>query len=396
MRQFFLLLTVSGLGLLAFTSQAGETESKASLSLTDGIVISDKKDEVKNATKESLERHMLETKAEEEGFLSFLNFSFGEKDKTESSQTTLPSEENKNSLNSLYKQAEQGNVQALMNLGYMHLYGQNDLPIDYKKAFEYYNLAAQSGNDVALNNLGSLYYGGVGVAQNIYKAADLFAQASDKGNLEASLNLAIIHLTHQGGLKNEKAALTLIKRAAEKDYPAAQYMLGYAYLYGIGVPQNKKKAVENIRTAADAGYDEAQFIMGRLYENGWGIPQNYNNALKYFSRAFMQGNLSATYELAELYALGNRIEADYYKAYIMYNLASFYGIPKADKKRDILADKKIKKKELLQAQAETENFTPKPSDLTKYIRSTFGESLALYMNKNAPIILGEKGLKFSE
>ena len=112
--------------------------------------------------------------------------------------------------------------------------------------------------------------------------------------------------------------------------------------------------------------------------------------MRYFMRAANQGNVSAINELGELYALGNRIGADYYKAYIMYNLLAYYGVPGAEKKRDILGSTKLKTPELLQAQTEAENFSAQPSQLTQYIRSTFGDSLALYVDKNAPIIIVKK------
>jgi len=203
--------------------------------------------------------------------------------------------------------------------------------------------------------------------------------------------LSLIYLNDDNvELKNSEEAIKLLKAAAEKDHPVGKYLLGYAYLKGIGVPKNNRKAVENIRFAADKGYDEAQYIMGYLYERGWGVPQNYNNALKYYNRSAIQGNLSAIFMLGELYAHGQKIEVNYYKAYIMYNLASFYGMSQAESKRDLIGSAKLKKPDLLQAQAEAENFTPRPSDLTQYVRTVFGKSLALYADKSAPIVLGEE------
>lgn len=367
--------------------------SKATISLTDGIVVNNSEEDTKNITKESLfstidmQENIKETTAEDKdedgGFLSFLNFSFGQDNKKIVKPAKDESQES--FMERLYNQANQGDINALLNLGYMHLYGINDVKINYKKAFEYYELAAQSGDDVAINNLGSLYYSGVGVRKNIAKAAELFAQASDLGNIEASLNLAVIYLSQKDSLGNKAEAIKLLKKAAEQNNPTGKYLLGYAYLKGIGVPKNNKKAVENIRYAADKNYDEAQYIMGYLYEHGMGITQNYNNALRYFNRASGQGNVSAIHELGELYAAGTRIEKDYYKAHVMFNIAAFYGVPEASKKRDWLAAK-LKIPELLQAQTEAESFKAKPSKLTQYIKATFGDSLALYLDPKAPIV----------
>lgn len=378
--------------LLSQTSICNAAEAgSATISLTDGIIVNKEKGEAKEFTKESLQEKIDENKAqtkgtakEGKGIMSFLGFSlFGDGD-----QEAVQPQQNETQeafMQRMYKQAESGDVDALMNLGYMNLYGLNGVEINYRKAFEYYNLAAQSGDDVAVNNLGSLYYSGVGVRKDIDRAAELFAKASDLGNTEATLNLAVIYLSSKDSLGNTEAAVDLLKKAAEKGNPTGKYLLGYAYLKGVGVPQNNRKAVENIRYAADKNYDEAQYMLGYLYEHGLGVTQNYTNALRYYTRAANQGNVSAILTLGNIYASGNRVEADYHKAHVMFNLATYFGVPDADKKRDML-EEKLKITELLQAQTEAENFSPRPSDLTKYIRSTFGESLARYVDSRAPVV----------
>lgn len=390
------LLLITGILISSISTVfAGET---AIISLTDGIVTSKDREEAKETAQEFLDAkarsHENLQKGEEKeekkgGFLSFMNFSFLDDDKTKDDKAQKQ-ETQEEYMDRMFSLAESGDVSALLNLGYMYIYGQNGLEMNYKKAFEYYRLAADQGNDVALNNLGSMYYGGVGIKKDVEKAAQLFAQASDLGNIDASLSLAMIYLTEGTAMYNDKAAIQLLKKVAETNNPTGKYLLGYAYLKGIGVPQNKTKAIKNIRFAADKNYDEAQYIMGYLYERGFGIPQNYNNAMRYFMRAANQGNVSAMNELGELYALGNRITADYYKAYIMYNLLAYYGVPGAEKRRDILGTTKLKTPELLQAQTEAESFTPQPSKLTQDIRTKFGDSLALYVDKNAPIIVVKK------
>lgn len=379
--------------ITAGSAYALDSDGKATISLTDGIIVNKERGEAKEFTQETLQDKIEEQKALDAnaeangdggGFLSFFSFSFFGKDKKELPQPEQ-NETPENFMERLQQQADKGDVDAMISLGYMNLYGLNGVPVNYKKAFEYYSRAAQSGDDVAINNLGSLYYSGVGVRKNISKAAELFSEASNRGNVEASLNLAVIYLSQNDGLGNKEAAVSLLKKTVKENNPVGKYLLGYAYLKGIGVPKNYKKAVENIRFAADKNYDEAQYIMGYLYEHGIGITQNYNNALRYFNRAANQGNISAIKELGELYAAGRRIEKDYHKAHVMFNLAAFYGVPDAARKRELLAEQ-LKISELLQAQTEAESFTPRPSKLTNYIKATFGDSLALYIDPRAPVV----------
>ena len=374
--------------LLSSTSICSAEET-GRLSLTDGIVVNNAQGDAKDLTKESLEYKIAEEEAIEDnegkGFLSFLNFSFFDK---KDNQAIAPKEDEtpEDFYTRVTRRANANDVNALMTLGYMHIYGLNGAEMNYKKAYECYQKAAELGDPIAINNLGSLYYGGVGVRKNVRKAAELFAQASDLGNTEASLNLAVIYLKHEGGFYNDQEAAKLLKKTAEHDNPTGKYLLGYAYMKGIGVPENKKKAVENIRFAADKGYDEAQYMMGYFYKNGIGVTQNYNNSLRYLNKAVSQGNISAIVELGRFYVAGDRIEPDYYKGYVLFNIAAYYGVANAAEARDKLAGKALKKQAVLQAQTESENFKPSPTQLTKYIRQTFGKSLALYIDKNAPII----------
>ena len=65
----------------------------------------------------------------------------------------------------------------------------------------------------------------------------------------------------------------------------------------------------------------------------------------------------------------------------MYNVASVLGAPDAAQKRDDL-EQKLKLEELLPAQTAAEKFQPKPSELTSYIRQTFGNNIRRYIDEN--------------
>ena len=91
------------------------------------------------------------------------------------------------------------------------------------------------------------------------------------------------------------------------------------------------------------------------------------------------------YELGNMYGSETKIEPDFYKSYVAFNMAAYHGVPDAERRRDVVGKEKLKKDEILQAQAESENFKAEPSELTQYVRSTFGNSLALYIDKSAPV-----------
>ena len=318
-----------------------------------------------------------------DGVFSFLNFSFLKKDpelvkEAETQHETF--------LQVVTRKANEGNVDAQLSLGYMYLYGDKDagVEVDYQKSFEYYQLAANQGDNVAINNLGSLYYSGIGTKRNPAKAAELFTQASEQGNVEAAVNLAFLYISGSGVEKDSNKAMNYFIKAANQGNLTAEYMLGYAYYRGFIVPQNYKKAFELIRNPANAGYDEAQLVLAQMYLYGEGITKNYGNAVKYLGRSFMQGNVEAITLLADILATGNVYPKNIYQAHVLYNIASVRGAEHAAANRDAL-EKAMKINEILQAQAEAEAFQTKPQDLTTYIRKTFGNNIKAYIDDQLPV-----------
>lgn len=78
------------------------------------------------------------------------------------------------------KAALQGNANAQNNLGWMYYEGLG-VHRDYAQALEWYRKAAQQGNATAQHNLGVMYDEGKGVRQNTATAKEWFGQACDNG-----------------------------------------------------------------------------------------------------------------------------------------------------------------------------------------------------------------------
>ena len=110
--------------------------------------------------------------------------------------------------------------------------------------------AADAGNSDAMNNLGTLYAHGQGVAQDYGKAREWYQKAADAGN------------------------------------PAAMNFLGALYAHGQGVAQDYGKAREWFQKAADAGNTTAMDNLGGLYEGGKGVAQDHAKALEWFQKSF--------------------------------------------------------------------------------------------------------------
>ena len=336
--------------------------------------------------------------ADDRGIFSFLNFSFIKKplsifslkseEKEQDSENKTQNQENagdekarpETPLERAIRLAEGGDDEIALSLGYMYLYGQDGVDSDYAKAFHFYELAANDGNTIALNNLGSLYFNGIGTEVNYKKAAELFSKAAQNGSDDAAVNLGFIYLS-TGKPKFFDQAITLFEQAAKSGNNTAKFMLGYAYYKGFVVEKDYHKAVELIKEAATAKFDEAEFVFANIYANGNGIAKNYGNAVKYYRSAVGQGHVESMMRLADILKEGKMFPQNPVQAHILYNIASVYGATEAAEKRDSL-EKVLKLEQLLEAQAVAENYKENPSELTQYIRQTFGKNVCRYIDDN--------------
>ncbi|MBR2273538.1 MAG: sel1 repeat family protein [Alphaproteobacteria bacterium] len=283
-------------------------------------------------------------------------------------------------LDELKAKAANGDVDAQLNLGYIYLYGVDGTNIDYKQALSYYEAAAAQNSAVAYNNLGSLYYSGVGTGVDVSKALHFFEEAAKLGSDDAAVNLAIISLS--AGPKNKtdddyKKIFSLLQQAQKNNI--AKFLLGYAYAKGFVVPQDNKKAFQLIKIAADDQYDEAQAVLADFYIHGRGTAKNYNRAVQYLRMAADQGNSGAIMQLADILAEGKIYTKDIKQAHIFYNVASVMGAADAAEKRDAL-ESNLKIEDLLAIQALAEDYKMVPSKQTLFVRQTFGDSLKAYID----------------
>jgi len=286
-------------------------------------------------------------------------------------------------IDELKEKAANGDVEAQLNLGYAYLYGLNGVNVDYKQALTYYQMAADQKSATAYNNLGSLYFSGVGTDVNYEKAIEFFDEAAKLGSHDAAVNLAIIYLGTDNANKTEEdynKILRLLKEA-EPDNDVAKYLLGYAHLKGFLVKQDNKKAFSLIKVAADHEYDEAQYMLAELYLKGIGTPKNYSKTVEYLRKAGNQGYMLALMKLGDILSEGKIYPQDTNKAHILYNIASVMGAKDAAGKRDKL-EENLKIEDLLAIQAKAENYRPQPSKNTILIRQTFGNSLKSYIDSN--------------
>lgn len=172
-----------------------------------------------------------------------------------------------------------------------YLYDSEDVPQDFDKAYNLFLLEAESGNALAMHDLGRMFADGLG----------------------REIDLQAAHAWY------EKALAAFLSAEKEKPKPYLEYRIGKMYAAGLGT-EHKVNCSEGAREgglgrdygqaaswfqeAVDKDHKYAQYSLGCLYYRGQGVSQDDAQALRLYTLSADQGNPYADYELAKMYRDG--------------------------------------------------------------------------------------------
>ena len=127
------------------------------------------------------------------------------------------------------EEAEKGDADAQMILGYMYSRGSSALPYDLKKTIKWYKKAAENGSIAAQHNLGAMYYDGIGVVKDYKKSLTWYEMAAKQGKASTQYALAVRH---------------------RDTYPMKSYAWSNVLLYDDdkGFRQHGKELIEDLET----------------------------------------------------------------------------------------------------------------------------------------------------
>lgn len=157
-----------------------------------------------------------------------------------------------------------------------YLYGSEDVPQDFDKAYSLFLLEAESGNALAMHDLGRMFADGLGREIDLQAARAWY----------------------------EKALAAFLSAEEEKSKPYLEYRIGKMYAAGLGTEQDYGKAASWFQEAVDKNHKYAQYSLGCLYYRGQGVSQDDTQALRLYTLSANQGNPYADYELAKMYRDG--------------------------------------------------------------------------------------------
>ena len=166
---------------------------------------------------------------------------------------------------------------------------------DEIKTVQYYEELALQGDAEASYTVGELLLYGdvVGIPANTEAAQQHFQRAVDLGIPEAHVMLGSIELDAENG--NLTKARLHFEKALDSGVIGAYTSLGFLYLEGLGVEKNETKAFELFKHAADEEVSSAFSNLAVMYLQGIGVQQNVTQAVELLERGHQFGHLPASY-----------------------------------------------------------------------------------------------------
>lgn len=186
-------------------------------------------------------------------------------------------------------------------------------------------VAAQ--DPAAMTLIGQLYAGGLGVPLDKRKAAQWYSEAAERGDRHAIFAYGMIKLLGDGVPKDEAGGMLLLNRAAEMMVPEASYNLGIIALKPSNGPPDYATAYKRFSEAAIANNGDALYSLGILTKDGKGVQADPKKAADYFLAAANAGNLDGMVEYGLALFNGNGVQQDQELAGDWFERAAQRGSP---------------------------------------------------------------------
>ncbi|MDP4813475.1 MAG: serine/threonine-protein kinase [Saprospiraceae bacterium] len=229
------------------------------------------------------------------------------------------------------KALEGGFKMANMRIALAYEYGYG-VKKDKNKADKYFLEAlegvkklADNGDPEALGNIGYMYLNGSGIVENNKLAYEYYLKSANTGYTYSMNMIAACYLFGYGVDKNINETIKWLEKSANIGNPQAQNKLGHLFIFGDNdeIKIDVNKGVELIKKAAHQNYSPALNSLANLYFDGEYLPKDYKKHFELVNKAFKfdEGNYNAIENLGDIYQFGIGTEINYKKAEDFYQLA---------------------------------------------------------------------------
>ncbi len=216
------------------------------------------------------------------------------------------------------KAAEQGQIQAMNNLGFI-IAGSSKEPEKQKEGIVWIKKASDLGNNPARRNMAQIYLNGMaGMPKDVAGAEKLLVTAAGEKDMDAAYLLSQFYMGAGGKDKqDDKLGWDYLNKAATGGNANALDALGSLYLQGgkIGAMEIKpdiKVAVEKFKTLAEQKNPVGLRKMATILEQGLaeaGIDKDFKKAFEYYGAAAQGNDAFALFRLGSFYDTGVKLDA---------------------------------------------------------------------------------------
>ena len=193
------------------------------------------------------------------------------------------------------------------------------------------------------------------------KAEQLLIKEADSGNVLAVHDLGKLYSTNKLGNKDEEKSSEYYREALngfteiepnadfmfpyESDYQKSVdmrsyiwYRIGKMHCYGLGTEQNYAQAFGWFLKSAEEGNKFGQYTLGNLYYYGNGTDKDLSQAFQWYMKSAEQGQPYASYSIAQMYNKGEYVSQSEENAQRYYKnaLSGFLELESKDQADDNL------------------------------------------------------------
>lgn len=173
---------------------------------------------------------------------------------------------------------------------------------------------ANNGNEQAQMALAELYFKGL-LGKPDYNESIKYLKMASKTNKYAPLQIANMFDNGIGVFKNPSESFKILEESANNySNELAMYQVGRRLLEGYGVTKNIEKGLSYLEEASALGEAESTFLLGYYYQSGENVEKDSNKALKYYEKAAELKNARACYNIGFMYYNEELGEKNYEKA----------------------------------------------------------------------------------
>ena len=168
------------------------------------------------------------------------------------------------------------------------------------------------------------------------EAEKLLLNCAESGNVLAMFELGKLYSMEKSGLKNDVKSFEYYQKAlqgflqieplAKKRKPYLQYQIGMMYSKGLGTPVDNQKAIEYLEKSAELGNQYAKRSLALEYISGGNITQDTQNGISLLTECADSGDAFSCCKLGCLYLFGiDGIKKDKEKAIEWLNKSAKQG-----------------------------------------------------------------------